>query len=417
MRQISFALQLAYFIAIILSVALISFFPEPLQGKHRIYIWSFLSIFLIILIILKKYLRVIFSFRDWPLWLFLICMLGGVISAIDRHIAVRTYLYIAITFLIFFYIGKGIFYSDKDRNRVVLVICICSCLVAIIGLMELYFKKNILYENFISNYFYERYVKYNPRPMSTQFNPVILGSFLLGCLPFNFILNRNKVLYQRLFGIFNTLLCGAVIILTFSRGVFLGLISMLLFYLWLAKRKKIVLLILLFSAVFIAICSFQRDVNLNRFGFKRMISGSYDSILSEYRLNRINMTLKILKDHPFTGIGFNHFRIRFNEYCAEKERGKELYEFMIPDNMYLTFLAETGLIGTAGFLTFIVVLLKRGLKGLKALADENTKQMLRISLSALTGLLVNMGAYELFYWNNPYALFCLICGFVSLRRK
>ena len=133
-----------------------------------------------------------------------------------------------------------------------------------------------------------------------------------------------------------------------------------------------------------------------------MIAGSYDSIISPYRLTRVKMTFKILKDHPLFGIGFNHFRIRFNEYCPPEDRGRELYEFMIPDNMYLTFLAETGLLGASGFLVFIFLLFKRGFKRI-------------IPISSLAGLLVNMGAYELFYWYNPYMFFCLLCGFVGLN--
>lgn len=76
-------------------------------------------------------------------------------------------------------------------------------------------------------------------------------------------------------------------------------------------------------------------------------------------------------------------------------------------------MAETGIIGMLGFLLFIFLLLKGGLKQFRELEDKNKKQMLIIAISALIGLLVNMGAYELFYWNNPYMLFCLICGFIK----
>lgn len=123
------------------------------------------------------------------------------------------------------------------------------------------------------------------------------------------------------------------------------------------------------------------------------------------------MAAKILKEHPFVGIGFNHFRIRFNEY---REGEEFLTEFMIPDNMYLTFLAETGIIGTLGFLIFIILLLKRGLHTLHKLKEGARKQMLVICLASLVGLLVNMGGYDLFYWNNPFMIFCMLCGFIAI---
>jgi len=172
------------------------------------------------------------------------------------------------------------------------------------------------------------------------------------------------------------------------------------------------------------ISSYQKDSDLYHFESGRTRWGGDDSMLSEYRLYRINltakvlicrinMTLKMLKDHPFFGIGLNHFRIRFNEYYDKATNTPEIYDFMIPDNMYLTFLAETGIVGTLAFLIFIFSLLKRGLKQFSELRDENKKRSLIILISALIGILVNMGAYDLFYWNNPYAFFCLVCGFIQ----
>lgn len=382
----------------------ISFFPQPVQDKYGIYARVFLGFFLLAFILDNKCRRRLFSLCDWPLWLFLISLLAGTVSATDKNVAWKAYFYITITLFFIFYIGKGLYLNTKNQNIVSLVICICSSLVALIGILELSFGKNILYENFIDNPFYERYIRFNPRLMSTQLNPAVLGSYLLGCLPFSFYLFKNKSLCLRLLGIFSSLLGAAVILLTFSRGVMLGLVALLLFYLWNSRKQKMFSLLLFSLIPLVLICSCQKSINFNRFGFNRFISGSYDSIISEYRLNRVNMTLKISKDYPLFGIGFNHFRSRFNEYCVEKDKGRELYEFMVPDNMYLTFLAETGLVGIFGFLIFIIFLFKNGLKKIK----ESL-----IPMSALVGLLVNMGGYDLFYWSNPYILFCLICGLIQ----
>ncbi len=291
-----------------------------------------------------------------------------------------------------------------------LVICIGSLLIALVGILELCFGKNLLYENFIFNPYYNRYIKYYPRPMSTQLNPAVLGSYLLGCLPFSLYFLKNKSFYLRLLGVFSALLCFSVIMLTFSRGVFLGLAVMLSVYLWIGRKKKLFVLFSLFLVLLILVCSYQGDVNLNRFGFKRMILGSCDSIISEHRLQRLGMSVRMLKDYPWLGIGFTHFRIRFYEYYAATDR--EFYEFMIPDNMYLTILAETGIVGTIGFLMFIFSLFKKGIKHFSRLTGKKEKVILLTALSALIGLLVNMGEYDLFYWANPYMLFCLICGFI-----
>ncbi len=391
----------------------ISFFPQAIICQYKVYTRIFLFGFLVILLANKKYVKHLFSIQDWPLWVFLICLAAGMVFATDKYLAKETYLYLVITFPPLFYIGKALCSFDKNRNIIIGVICICSCLVAFIGLLELFFGKNILYENFIANPYYERYIRFNPRPMSTQFNPVVLGSYLLGCLPFSFYLFRNKSLRLRLLGISLSTLSIFVIVLTFSRGVFLGLIALLLFYLWKRHKRRIAALILFCFFLFMLICSCQKDAGLNRFGFHGMIKGGYASIFSEYRINRVVMTFRTFNDYPLFGIGFNHFRLRFHEYCDKEDVNKIPYEFMIPDNMYLTFLAETGIVGTTGFFLFLFLLFKRGLKQLNTLKDENKKQMLLIAMSALVGLLVNMGAYELFYWHHPYMLFCLVCGFIQ----
>lgn len=393
----------------VILLAWISFFPQPVQDQYRPFAVIFLCIFLLAFLLDKKYQNKLFSLKDSSFLIFLLFLSAGTISATDKTLAFSTYFYLFIIFFLLFYIGKALFLGEDDAGAVAAVICFCAIAVSIIGLSEVYFGRNILYEKLIPNPFYERYIRCGARPMSTQLNPAVLGSFLLGCLPFNFLLFKNKRL--RLFGIIGSLISVSVIMLAASRGVFLGLIVSLSFYLWMRKRLMLLCFFLAGVALLIAASSYQRCPDLNRFGFSRFISGSYDSMISEYRVSRVKMTAKILKEHPFTGIGFNHFRLRFDEFCDKNDSG-EREEFRIPDNMYLTFLAETGLIGTLGFLIFMFFLLKNGLMRLAALKDRRKEELL-IPLTALAGLLVNMGAYELFYWSNPYMLFCLICGFIQ----
>ena len=301
---------------------------------------------------------------------------------------------------------------ENSRKVFALTVCICSFLVALIGLMELYYGKNILYTNFIPNPYYERYTLYSTRLMSTQFHASVLGSFLLGCLPFNFYFLKARPSYMRLAVIISFLVCAFVMLFTFARGVFLGFIFSMAFYFWKTRRTKLLIGFVLLIISAITVCSFNKDISINRFGFKRLLCGSGDSIVSEYRSDRVKMAFKMLCDYPVSGVGFNHFRIRFKEYCAP-ENQREMYEFMIPDNMYLTLLAESGIAATLGFAVFIFVLIKRGLRRLKALRDENKGIFLLILLTSLIGLLVNMAAYELFYWHNQFVLFCLVCGLIQ----
>lgn len=352
------------------------------------------------------------SYYDWPVWLFLISMSAGTICVINKSVAIATFWRFGMTFFLIFYIGKSLIRFEKDWNLFGIIISLFSGCVALIAILELYFGKNILYEYFIPNFCYQRYIAPNPRPMSTQLNPAILGTYLTCCLPFNFYQLKGNFTYRRWWGIISATLSFAVIILTFSRGVLLGLTALLLFYLWHLKKRRAISFFLIFLLAFMTICSFSQDDNLCRFGFGEMICGGYASIFSDYRFQRCYMAFQMLKEHPLFGIGLTHFRIRFFDYYTGIKNSVP-YEFMIADNMYLTILAETGLIGTIGFLIFIIRLLSKGLKQLQLLKVDREKLELLVPFSALIGLLVNMGAFDLFFWGGPYMLFCLMCGFMK----
>ena len=391
---------------IIILFAWISFFPQPVQDKYWLYGKIFVGAFLLLLILNKKYLRHLFSFRDWPLWLFFLCLSSGMVCATNKAIALKTYLYLITNFFFLFYIGKALFRFDEDRNMVSAVIFICCAVVALIGIIQLFFAASIFYKYFIFE------IHYSPRELrlqSTQYNPIILGSFLLGAFPFNFYFLRNGPPYRKLLGIFCSLFCIIVIIFTFSRSAFLGLIAMLSFWLWKKERKKALVVLFCILLLFVIIFSFQKGAHFNRFG-----SNSFPLLIENdiYRVKLTVMSLKMFGDHPFFGVGFNHFRTKFSEYYNKAEELPP-YEFRVPDNMYLTLLSETGIVGASGFFVFIFFLFGRGLKVFNKFKYENIGYMLLIVLAALAGLLTNMAAYELFYWDNPYMIFCLICGFIQ----
>lgn len=397
---------------IVILFAWISFFPQPVQDHYWIYASIFLSFFLILLISNREYRSNLFSSSDWPLYVFLASLSAGIINAQDKGLASRTLLYLITTFFLLFYIGKAIYRYLKDRNLITKVICICASLVALFALLELYFSRNILYERYIPNPFYVRFAFSFPRPMSSLLHPTILGSFLLACLPFSLSLLNKKLLHLRITGIFLSLLFVVLIVRAYSRGVFLGLVVLLSFYLWTTRRRRSLLIFGALTILFISVCSYQNGLGLSRFGLKGLILGSFDSVISKYRTDRFQTSVKMLKDYPLSGVGLNHFRIRFDEY-KPKDGVSSDYEFKIPDNMYLSFLAETGIIGMTGLFIFILALLRRSILYLKKNAGPDKRQVLLMPMFALIGLLVNMGGYDLFYWATPYMLFSLFCGFIQ----
>ncbi len=385
----------------------ISFFPQPLQGKYHLFTKIFLVLAFIGLLAKKR--TSIFRRDDLFLWGFLITIGLNVLFAQRKEVAFRTYIDLAIPMFLIYYLASEGFSSQSNFNLLAKVICILSILVALGGIFESIFRVNPLYEYFIENPFYERYIIGFVRPMSTQFNPAPLGSYLLGSLPFSFLLFKQDKSFFRWLGILGLILNTTVMILTFSRSVFLGLIAMIILYLFVLRdyRSMAIFFVVLSIIIFI---TFFLPYPFCRLGVKWMLGEM--GILSSYRIDRCIMAYHMIQDYPFVGLGFQHFRIRFYEYSLLPFNIS--YEFMIADNMYLTILTETGIFGFLGFFAFIFFLFKKAWRNLRreSLIPQRRWQLL-VSLMALVGLLVAMGGYELFYWANPYLYFCVIVGCIA----
>lgn len=312
-------------------------------------------------------------------------------------------------FFIYYLCAIG-FQSKKNFLFFSKLVCVSSILVSLLAVVEIVFKFNPIYEFLLNNPYYQRYTIGFVRPVSTQFNPAPLGTYLLASIPFNFIVFKNS-LKMKWIGFFGILLNSVILLLTFSRGVFIGFIFMILIFLLFRKRFKLAAVFLIILT-FLSLSASFLPYPVNRFGANFLFGGKNRGVISQYRVDRCKMTADIIKKYPLTGIGFTHFRKRFKEFYPHKN--KPGYEFMIADNMYLTILAETGAIGFLGFFLFFISTLKKCLKYLKE-KDSLLKENLFIFMIflAIAAILINMAAYELFYWPNQYLFLCILIGSVE----
>lgn len=419
-------------ISLVILIILISFFPQPLLVKYQLYIRTFL-VFSFLIIFSQKRVSM-FRRNDYPLWIFLIAISVNIFFAKNRGIALKTYLDLSIPMCVIYYLTSDSFSCEDKFSLFVKIVSLFSVAVSLGAILEVLLAFNPLYERFIENPFYERYITGFVRPMSTQFNPAALGGYLLGCLPFNYFLFKRDASFFKLLGAVGIVLNTVTIILTFSRSAFLGLIVMAAFYLLAQKSYRFLAILSIIVSIVMLSCSYS-VYPFTRFGINRIIknrllpvsgkhrpaTASYDiktrhradGALTPYRLKRLNMMLCIMQDHPFVGLGFQHFRSRFQEYYPGKYK-RVPYEKRIADNMHLTILAETGIIGFFGFLIFIVSFLWKGWRRLKTLDGSSYERWgLLVTLMAFIGLLIDMAGYEFFYWPNQYMFFCIIAGLLG----
>lgn len=385
----------------------ISFFPPPIQEKYYFATKAFLALSFVVLLIKEG--TSIFKLSHFPLWIFLAAIGINVLFAQHRDVAFRTYSNLAIPiFFIYYLVSQGIT-SELHFNLLTKTICITSIVVSLLAIFEMVFVFNPMYKYFITNPYYERYISGFVRPMSTQFNPAPLGSYLLGALPFNFLLFKKWRSFFKLLGTIGVILNTTVIIFTFARGSLFGFTVLVIFYLFMQRSYRLIVVFLLVLSIFMFVCDYL-PYPINKFGVSATIGGG--GMLSKYRLARNTMTMDIVKDHPFVGLGFQHFRIRFYEYYPYNET--ILYEKRICDNMFLTILSETGIIGFLGFLIFVFSIFRQAFKGLTKFNYTSFKgQSLLLSLSAFVSIVASMIGYEFFYWPNQYLHFCLLAGWIN----
>jgi O-antigen ligase len=395
------------FIIIILLLFWISFIPTPIQWGQIL----FVNVFLILAFsFLVDNQPAIFKAEDFPLWIFIVAIGFNVFVAEQKTVSFKTYLNLAIPMISLYYLIPYAIFSKDKLNLLARIICVVSILIALGGLFDSLFRNNFIYEYFIHNPYYERYKSEGfVRAMSTQYNSVPLGSFLIASLPFNFI-SAKQPNYFKWLGILGVILSLFTIVLTLSRGVVISSAVMLLFIFWANKKYRLILILAVVLCTFVIAGSYF-NYPFNKLGFKGFFTYR-DSVFSPYRSERLIMVQRIIKDHPFFGLGFMHFRIRFYEYCSGK--GTEFWEFTTPDNMYLAILAETGIIGFAGFLFFIYSIILKALRQFRKLKNnpENRQKFIFI-FAGLLGLLVHLAAYELFYWPGQYIYFCILIGLIE----
>lgn len=409
------ALRIILIFFIFLFLAWISLFDQTLQLKYKDITLLGLCIFCVLSFMYKGQFK--FSKVDLALFVYLFIVTLTIPFSENKPAALYWYrLYILPIPLIYLAVRN---LGEKFILPIALGIFVCSSIIALFGLFEIIFRRNIIYEFWVENQYYHRFIQDTPRIMSTLMHPTVFGSYLLGCLPFSFFLVSKMRNPYKMFVKLSIPICVLGIIFSFSRGNLAGLIGLSVVYLYLTNRRRYIKYIFIGLTVLILLSS---TILLHDFQFLRLSLPEISSDWWKIHLEKSDITLKILKKYPLSGIGLNHYRLNFNEYSSEdykrleekaKKRGRDPFEWKIADNMYLSILAETGLLGFSTFMLFLFLLFKKSSVLLKLIKDTKEKEFLIACICGIVGLLVSMNTYDLLYWINPFLLFWFLAGIHS----
>jgi O-antigen ligase len=244
------------------------------------------------------------------------------------------------------------------------------------------------------------------RVYSTLENPNVLSEYLLLVIPFSFALCvaaksvLSRLLYLGCFGVMA--LC---MVLTFSRGGWLGLIVAAAIFLVMLDRRFIIVGIIGLIALYFLL----PDAIVSRF---TSIGNLGDSSTS-YRLSIWLGTIAMLSDYWFAGIGpgtaaFNKIYpiYSFNAAAAQHSH-----------NLFLQVMCDAGICGLALFLIILWSHLRHLASSLSRETDRKTRLLLIAAISSMCGFLTQSMTDHSFYNYRVTLLFWAVLGLSAVTAR
>lgn len=238
-------------------------------------------------------------------------------------------------------------------------------------------------------------------------------------IPFSFFFAVSASGKERIYYIALTGLFLFVIILTGSRGGFVGLCTAFI-YCWLRSKRKILVTFLILGlsifAYIVAPKTYHDEI-------RSITEQGTSSGTGEQRIYTWNIGWHMFLDNPIIGVGQGNFPYVFQKYEFQVTGSDEPYygrsvAGRAAHSIYFTLLPELGLIGTILFL-MIVLYTFSDLKLIKkiTLKNTNTKASVKPDRSyftalALEGSLITYLASSVFISTLYYPNFWFLIGFI-----
>ena len=221
-------------------------------------------------------------------------------------------------------------------------------------------------------------------------NPNLLAGYLLALLPLAMIAAlRWTGIGSRVFAVVTVALAGSSIVLTYSRGGWVGLMvgmAVLLLLLLLRStrewpalwRRLVPVVILLLGAAVLAVAVTKLEPVRTR--VSSLLAGRGDSS-NNFRINVWLASIEMIQDRPWIGIGPGNNAFNSIYPLYQQPKFNALSAYSVP----LEILVETGVPGLIACLGLLQSSIRQGLKGLRI--DAPAAGAALASLAAIAGLL------------------------------
>ena len=295
-----------------------------------------------------------------------------------------------LLFVFLYFAVRNILNSKEDLFSVISIMVLSSVFVAAFGIAQKYLGLGVGAQMWIDEKMFENNTF---RVYSTLDNPNVLGEYLLFALPISFAgiyYHKNKLL-KIISGLIFSLLCVCML-LTLSRGAWLGLIAgMTVFFM---LRDKKFLLIGLVLALFMPIIIPESFIT--RF----MSIGNLADSSTSYRLSIWIGSLRMRRDFWPIGIGLGTdvFIYIFQKYALSASYALHSHNF------YMQLIIDLGITGFIITSIIIFMTYKNLLVNNKFQSDNFIKTIKAALCAGLTGYLLQ-GLTDNIWYNYRMVLF------------
>lgn len=309
---------------------------------------------------------------------------------------------LTIAFVLFFFAVTSCGLDDRKLRRLVYTLMAVGVVISLYGFYQYLFPEK--FRNVWTDT--DMFSSIAFRVYSTLENPNVLGEYFLLVIPLSCAAVLTVNTWPKRIGALAAAgIMGLCLILTYSRGCYLGLLFAAAVFLVLLDARFLIL-----GVIAVALCPlYLPESVLSRF----TSIGDMGDTSTSYRVYIWMGTLAMLKDYWFCGIGpgMDAYNMVYPEYAYNAITAPHSH------NLYLQIMCDTGVCGIVVFLILMVAYYRMMFTAIRRETDRTARIYQIAGTSAVTGFLVqSMTDYTFYNYRVMLLFFCVLALSVLFTR-
>ena len=378
-------------IGLMAAVFILPFLPDMLV---LLYMYFLVAVYLYNQLF-KTHRKIVKTKMDIPIILFFTVIVISTVTSINFTGSLRD-LALHIGGLSFLFVMLNSVDNKDSFNKIITTIVFTASLVSLYGLYQ-YVVGVEVDDSWVD-------VENNPdirtRIYSVFMNPNVFAEYLIMIIPLSVgLFWYNKKPFKKLVFLGTSLVMSLALVLTLSRGGWLGFaFSALVFVLLVERRLLLAAIPVVLGGIYLLPDSIMHRI---------MSIGNLADSSNAYRIKMWSITGDIIRDNKWIGVGFGHlpFKQTFESYI----RTMPTYH---AHNTFLEITAELGIVGLGMFLFLLFIIFKYGILKIIRSEDKYIKYVGGGAIAGLAGVLFHGLVESVLYLPKIIMTFWMTIAFI-----